>query len=77
MSKFIREYIEKQTLTNTDEKGIKYWVTEDVGELVRCKDCEFLQLEDGGMYATCGKAILGIVRPNDYCSRAERKDNNV
>ena len=39
----------------------------------RCKDCKYLQLEDMGMYATCGRSYLGMVRPSDYCSKAERK----
>ena len=25
------------------------------------------------MYATCGRSYLGMVRPSDYCSKAERK----
>lgn len=45
-----------------------------IDRLIRCKDCKYLQLEDMGMYATCVRGRLGMVRPNDYCSRAERRD---
>ena len=67
-----REYIEKQRLTKTDEKGIKYWSCEDVGDLIRCKDCKHFNPT---------KDILGLCRyfvkimfMRDYCSRAEKRD---
>lgn len=40
-------------------------------ELVRCADCRFLEIT--GCYGECGRGYLGIVRPEDYCSRAERR----
>lgn len=39
--------------------------------VVKCKDCEYLDIE--GAYATCGKAILGVVTPDDYCSHGEER----
>lgn len=45
--------------------------TEDVVEVVRCKDCKHLMFSD--CYGECSKAYLGIVSPNDYCSCGERK----
>lgn len=44
----------------------------DVVEVVRCKDCRYLTYSD--MYGECGKALLGVVTPNDYCSHGERKE---
>lgn len=41
-------------------------------ELVRCKDCRHLEIT--GCYGECGKGYLGIVRPDDFCSRAEKRD---
>ncbi len=43
----------------------------DVVEVVRCKDCKHLMFSD--MYGECGRGCLGIVSPNDYCSRGVRK----
>lgn len=43
----------------------------DVVEVVRCKDCEYLMFSD--FYGECSRGYLGIVSPNDYCSRAIRK----
>ena len=40
-------------------------------ELVRCKDCRHLEIK--GCYGECGKGYLGIVRPDDFCSRAEKR----
>lgn len=47
----------------------------DVVEVVRCKDCKHLMFSD--MYGECSQAHMGIVRPDDFCSYGERKDNNV
>lgn len=41
-------------------------------DIVRCKDCRYLTYSD--MYGECGKALLGVVTPNDYCSHGERKE---
>lgn len=47
----------------------------DVVEVVRCKDCKHLMFSD--MYGECSQAHMGIVRPDDFCSYGERKDNSV
>ena len=46
--------------------------TADVVEVVRCKDCKNLMFSD--FYGECSKGYMGIVQPDDYCSRGERKD---
>ena len=46
--------------------------TADVAEVVRCKDCNHLMFSD--CYGECRKARLGIVSPNDFCSRGERRE---
>ena len=45
----------------------------NIVEVVRCKDCKHLEIS--GCYGECGRAYLGIVKPWDFCSRGERKDN--
>lgn len=44
----------------------------DMQEVVRCKDCKYLMFSD--MYGECSQAHMGIVRPDDFCSYGERKD---
>ena len=39
--------------------------------IVRCKECEYLMFSD--MYGECAKGYMGIVEPDDYCSRGNRK----
>lgn len=39
---------------------------------IRCKDCKHLMFSD--MYGECSQAHMGIVRPDDFCSYGERKD---
>ena len=46
----------------------------DVVEVVRCKDCKHLMFSD--MYGECSQAHMGIVRPDDFCSYGERRENN-
>ena len=46
----------------------------DVVEVVRCQDCKYLGIKDfvyGYCENPCG--LHGIVRPESYCSRGERK----
>ena len=38
---------------------------------MRCKDCRNLEIT--GCYGECRKGYLGIVRPDDFCSRAEKR----
>lgn len=47
-------------------------VSNDMQEVVRCKDCKHLMFSD--MYGECSQAHMGIVRPDDFCSYGERKD---
>ena len=51
----------------------KAWNTR-AEEIVHCKDCEYLEIT--GCYGECGKAILGIVNPDDFCSRGKRRADN-
>lgn len=44
----------------------------DVVEVVHCKNCKHLMFSD--CYGECSKGYMGIVSPDDYCSRGERKD---
>ena len=45
----------------------------DVVEVIRCKDCKHLVFSD--CYGECKRNYLGIVRPDDYCSKGQRKDD--
>lgn len=45
-----------------------------VEEVVYCKNCKHLMFSD--FYGECTKGYMGIVQPNDYCSKGERKEDN-
>lgn len=45
-----------------------------VGELIRCKDCKFLRLT-GTVWKCQNRLVMMLCEPNDYCSRAERKED--
>lgn len=61
-----------------DEKDI---VSADVVEVVRCCDCQhctaFQKEADSEVILTCFRHSFEIVDPTDYCSKGERKDNEV
>ena len=40
-------------------------------EIVRCIECKHLMFSD--CYGECRKAYRGIVNPNDYCGKGEKK----
>ena len=56
------------------QKRIDNAPTVDAVPVVRCKDCKYLEIT--GCYGECGKAILGIVSPDDFCSRGKRRADN-
>ena len=41
--------------------------------VVHCKDCKHVMFSD--CYGECGAGRMGIVSPDDFCSRGERKNN--
>lgn len=41
-------------------------------DIVCCVDCRHLEIT--GCYGQCGRGYLGIVRPDDFCSRGERRE---
>lgn len=55
-----------------EKKTRKPVAKRDTEELVRCKEC--CHLEITGCYGECGRGYLGIVRPDDYCSRGRRRE---
>lgn len=45
----------------------------DVVEVVRCKDCKHRTFSDA--YGECMKGLI-VVRPDDFCSRGERREDD-
>ena len=71
---FFRTYSTPADMRKTILGAIDKVPAEDVENLVHCKDCKHLEIT--GCYGECGKAILGIVSPEDFCSRGERRADN-
>ena len=46
---------------------------EDFVEVVRCKDCKHLGFKGLGD-GVCNRKMVGILKPDDFCSYGERKD---
>lgn len=55
-------------------QNIKDMPTVDAVEVVRCQDCKFLH--DKG-YCTKTSGLTRIKPEDDFCSRGERKDNEL
>lgn len=48
----------------------------DAEPVVQCSDCLYLMFSD--CYGECKRGYLsGIVRPDDYCSRGLKKEDNT
>ena len=57
-------------------EAIKKMPTIDAVPAVHCVDCIHLMFSD--FYGECKRGYLsGIVRPDDYCSRGELKEDNT
>ena len=55
---------------------IKHIPDVDAEPVVHCSDCLYLMFSD--CYGECKRGYLGgVVRPDDYCSRGERKEDNT
>lgn len=61
---------EKIVRYETDGSIVKGY---DAGELIRCRDCKFLRLT-GTVWKCQNRLVMMLCEPNDYCSRAERKE---
>ena len=51
-------------------KSLQMTPTADVVEVVRCKDCKYFS-----EIQHCG--VLGFCEPNEFCSRGERRKEDV
>ena len=49
------------------------WIRKQGHELIRCKDCKFLRFT-GTVWKCQNRLVMMLCEPNDYCSRAERKE---
>lgn len=53
-------------------------------DIIKCKDCKHLQtwrsnpevIEKYGQIYECGLLVITNPSPDDYCSKAERKEEN-
>ena len=62
-----------------DERGIaRSW--DEVGELIRCKDCKHIQkwrseesAKKFGQIYECARGVLACPKPDDFCSYAESR----
>lgn len=51
----------------------------EFAKVIRCKDCKHYYEKEwvvgGGSYTTCWYQTIANAQPNDFCSRAERKED--
>lgn len=45
----------------------------EFAKVVRCKDCKYLRFT-GTVWKCQNRLVMMLCEPNDYCSRAERKE---
>ena len=60
------------------QRILKEHPTVDAIPVIRCKDCKHYYEREwivgGGSYTTCWYQTIANAQPNDFCSRAERKE---
>ena len=68
--------ISLEMLQDISGKDIKLSKYDEV--VTRCKDCKHYYEREwivgGGSYTTCWYQTIANAQPNDFCSRAERKE---
>jgi len=60
------DFLDDETKMSAESQGFLW-------ELIRCKDCKFLRLT-GTVWKCQNRLVMMLCEPNDYCSRAERKE---
>ncbi len=70
--------IEEYDRVHVGEAGKARKLMEDAPEVdavpvIRCRDCKFLRLT-GLVWKCQNRLVMMLCEPNDYCSRAERKE---
>lgn len=55
------------------ENVLKEQPTIDAVPVIRCKDCKFLRFT-GTVWKCKNRLVMMLCESNDYCSRAERKE---
>ncbi len=76
------EVIYKVTVTSTvPSPSALNWNVEPIGELIWCKDCRWFDTKDiSGTVEPIGYRCKLVARlwrePDDFCKRAERKEND-
>lgn len=74
----ILESVESAFYWNSEDKDFvekiaDYLLANDAVPVVRCKDClHRADVLDCGNYL-CNRKMIGMVRPNDFCSFGERR----
>lgn len=58
---------------NDFEEKLKTMPTVDAVPVIRCKDCKYLRFT-GTIWKCQNRLVMMLCEPNDYCSRAERKE---
>lgn len=56
------------------ESEIECAPTVDAVPVIRCRDCKFLRFT-GTVWKCQNRLVMMLCEPNDYCSRAERKEH--
>ena len=66
-------------LTKQWERIIDEQSTIDAVPVIQCKDCKHYYEREwivgGGSYTTCWYQTIANAQPNDFCSRAERRND--
>lgn len=70
-----KEYIERDVLLKAVDRLVKSASTVDVAEVVRCKHCKHCEFLSSCYRYMCN-VYGGFVNESDFCSRAEKKDDN-
>lgn len=53
---------------------VREMTTADVEEVVRCKDCKYLNDRDDNILRWCKRLICGCVKDNFFCADGERRE---
>jgi len=70
----MKEFIYRIEDNESDESEVFIgWIRKEGHELIRCRDCKFLRLT-GTAWKCQNRLVMMLCEPNDYCSRAERKE---
>ena len=68
-----RVFLVREEDTESNQYGETWMLAKAAKELIRCKDCKYGIVKESIVLCTKSNVRGNVMKPEDYCSKAERR----